>query len=306
MAAGAAAAPAEAPGAAITIGLWLVAALLLGIAAERIWNYTFGALLHSIAQAGKFGVWKIKINLGGPADAVNNAMTRALGEWILANEKALGLWWHAVTKVVEEVADTIYDMNASTYNTLHSLVFGTIPRIAGDAVAPWREETAAVGRTVRVVRTTITRQVVRVARAQTAALERDFGIAFRGIDHLRTKAIPRLWHRVTGIGADVADLRHRVFDVIPHRLSRLEKALAAGALGAVAIAAMTRVFPYWQCSAVRRFNRLICRSPLNLLDDVLGLLLATTTAFGIIEFAKLLQDVAEPIGEGVLAVVDDA
>ena len=290
MAAGAAAP--EAAGIDLTIGLWLVAAVMLGIAAERLWNYTFGALLHSIANAGKVSVWKIKINLGGPADAINSAMTRALGKWLLANEQALGKWWHAQVKVVEYLADTIYELNKASYDTFHSLVFGTIPRVAGEAVAPVKTIAGQAKTQVKVVERTVTLRVYRVARAQAHALEQDFGRAWRGIDAIRTKELPRIWRHVHGVEADVAGLERQVGRVIPHRLTRLEKWLGAGVIGGAAVAALTRVFPYWQCSNVKRFNRNVCRSPLGSLDWLFALGAATIFALNLEEVAHEGQDVA--------------
>lgn len=299
-----AAVPVEAAGEDLTLGLWLLASTMFGIALLRTWNYTFGALLHLLASALTVKVWRIHLNLGGPFDAANRYLQEALGKWVLGNEQALGLWWHANKAVVSYLGNSITDFGVAVHGAIHNLVFGTIPNAANDAVRPVARGVGTVTRVVRVNTTRIEHQIVNVGRAQAATLEREFGLAWRGIDHIRTVAIPRLWRAVHGIDADVGRLEHAVGRVIPRRLTRLEKALGAGALTAAGIVALTKVFPWFKCSNVGRFNRQLCRAPFGSLDwllaDVFEAVLVTELCAFIQALSRAMAT-AEPL---LLAFVD--
>jgi len=69
-----------------------------------------------------------------------------------------------------------------------------------------------------------------------------------------------------------------------------------GAVGGIALATLTRVFPWWRCSNVRAFNRQLCRSPLGSLDWLFALAGLAVVALDPEEIAHLGQDLADELG----------
>ena len=86
------------------------------------------------------------------------------------------------------------------------------------------------------------------------------------------------------------------------RIGRLEQALAAGVVGAVAVAAITRLAPYWQCTNVRRFNRFLCRSPVGGLDALLGII-AGTALLALALDPRVLAKAAETVTGGLEGII---
>lgn len=290
------AAPAAAPAFTLTLGLWALASLLVLIGLKAIWADTIGWALQKLADILHFSAFRIKVDLGGPLRAIDNTVENALGRAILENEKALGLFWHTTKALVEYAADSIADFGQDVHGAIHGLVYGTIPNAAAAAVRPVASGVGSVTRVVTTVQRVAIPNVRALVKAVEAQLDRDFGIARRGIDHIGKAILPRILARERALESDVAGLQQQVGRVIPHRLTRLERWLGAGVIGGAAVAAITRVFPYWQCSNVKRFNRNVCRSPLGSLDWLFGLALATLVALDVEQVAHVGQDVTDELG----------
>jgi hypothetical protein len=287
-----------AAGADIGIGFAIVAGLVVGIGVERVYIHTLGALLQAIASAGKFGVWKIKINVGGPAEKLNNRIKRELGNWILANEQALGLWWHANKQVAEWTYDGIVSFGHAVHSTIAGVVYGEIPAQVHASTRPLSTRAGRIDAAGRA-----RDRAEAKARSRGIAAEHDYvtgraKVAERGIDDvrstIRTNVIPRIRANERALARERA-YTHRG---LSRRLSRLEKWLAAGVIGGVAIAALTRVFPYWQCSNVRRFLRGVCRSPLGALDWLFALAALVVVALDPAAMARAGEELVD-LFEGV-------
>jgi hypothetical protein len=283
----------------LTIGLWALMSLMIAMGLKAGWDYSFGAILKGLANAAHVGVWKVRIDLGGPLRKLDDVVQHALGRYILANEEVLGTWWHANKLAIDYLGSSLVDFGTAMHNGMHNLVYGVIPHAAGAAVKPWRGKVGEVQTQVTHVTRYVTTKVVKVMNANVHAADVEFGKAWRGIDHLRDVAIPRLWRGVHGVEAEVGQLQGQVGRVIPHRLTRLEKFLGAGVIGGAAVVALTRVFPYWQCSNVKRLNRLVCRSPVGALDDLLGLAFLALGPISVAEFARQLQGVTDEAADGI-------
>lgn len=278
------------------VGIGVVAMFLVMLGLKTGYDNTLGALLRELADALRH-VRFIGGFLAGKVDAIDHRVESALASGLLATETVLGKWWQYQKQVAEWTYDSLVHFTSSTVGAFDSLVHGTIPQAATAVVAPVRGRVGALTRALRAETARLENQLVRKANAIYRTLEQDFGRAWRGIDHIQRVELGRLWHRVAGVEADVAGLEHAVGRVIPHRLTRLEKWLGAGVIGGAAVAALTRVFPYWQCSNVKRFNRNVCRSPLGSLDWLFGLLALVFTLLNPEEVAGWADDTAEFLTE---------
>lgn len=289
------AAPAAAPaagGAALTIGLWALVALIVAMGLKAGWDHTLGAILRGLANAADIGVWKIKIRGGTAFRKLDDVVQGALGDYILLNEKVLGLWWHALKWTVTELADSLAYFGVDIQSALYNLVFGTIPQTVVGHTKPLTDRVAR-GNTAAQARD----------RAEARARARGFDATRRdllaerlarerGIDNVVARGRAYTDARVRRVQGQLAAERAYSHRVLNKRLSWLEKALGVGAIGGIAIAALTRVFPYWQCTNVRRFNRLLCRTPIGALDDIFGLALLTVASLNLDDFIAEMQAAA--------------
>lgn len=281
------------------MGLGLLAMLLFLIGCREGWDATFGLILNGLASAADVGIWKIKLPGGAGFRKLDSFVQKKIGEAILATEQSLGLWWHANTQVVEYLADSWLDFTWTMHDFGSSLVHGTIPATVDARTKPGiaharREAHSAAARAGSEARAR-----ARGDKAIAADLDTTFGRARAGIDSVGEKSKAYTDARVGRVQGQIAAERAYSHRVLNKRLTWLEKALGVGALGGIAIAALTRVFPYWQCSSFRRFSRLICRAPLGALDDLFGLALLAVGPISIVEFARMLQGVTEEVDDAV-------
>jgi hypothetical protein len=293
----------EAPGIDLTIGLWALVSLLVLMGLKASWDYTLGALLNTLANVLDVHVWRINLNVSGPLLALNHAMERRLGQAILRNEQALGLWWHANTQVVSYTGDALLDFSSAMHDFGVGLVHGTIPAVVADTVKPVAENVGHADRAARARSRT-------EAKARAAGIEagvRDIGAERlareRGIDNIRARDRAYTDAQVGHAEGQIAKERAYSHRILGRRLSLLEKLLGVGALGGIAVAALTRVFPYWQCSNVRRVMRGICRSPLGALDWLFVLELEAFVVSDLCDFIAALSKAAETAEPLLLAFV---
>jgi hypothetical protein len=248
-------------------GLLLLCIVLWGL--REGYMHTLGALLYEIADVLRRAPL-VGGRLAGALDGINDRVQAALAHAQAAAQRGAALAWNAFTEVIEYAAETILDMNAATLSALIAVRDVAIPRAVGGEVKPLRRELADFRTGLRRV---VDQELARF-RHGIDRLRRDLAAehraAFQGIDALGSSLAARL-RSLEGrlnarIEAAVGALR-RPFSL---RLSRLERLLAAGVLGGIAVAALTRVFPFWQCTNVRRFNRGLCRTPTGWLDLLFG------------------------------------
>ena len=289
----------------LAVGLAVVAGLIVGVGLRYAWDNSLGYLIVTLGKSLKVNVWVIKIDFGKPFLKLEELVQDALGKWIIANERVVGAWLHANALAIEWAVDSIDAFGIAVHDAIDGIVHGTIPRVAGALVEPWSKTVGTVQRTVKVVRVETVRQVTRVVRAQAAEADQAFGRAWRGIDHIQRAELPSLRRALNGVRARLGHLEHTLGRTLPRRLTRLESWLAGGVLAAAGIAALTRVFPYYQCSNVKRFNRQLCRAPFGALDDLLALTLFSLTGFSLLEFARLMQGAVGPVTDAAHLFIDE-
>jgi len=289
-----AAAPALAPAAPIAglaAALWLVViawAVLFGI--KYAYDYTFGAFLRGLADATRDIRW-IGGKIAATFDSMDHFVQSRIADGLDGLEASAARLWDGLAWLVRETGDALVDFGTDVHAAIAGVVGGEIPTQIKAGTAPIDRRLDGVNR-----RTT--------ERARAEALVRA-----RGIDAVNKRIGELVLPRIRALDQTVADVIGFTRRNLAIRLSRLEKLIAAGAIGAVAVAAMTRVFPYWQCTNVRRFNRSLCRLPIGLLDDLLGVGLAVLVMSDVCRMASLMRQAAEaalPALRGLVAVVDAA
>lgn len=277
---------------------WLFLFLLL-----YTYRYTLGALILQLA-AMVDDIWLVGDDLAAALEKLDHIIMKAIATGLAGLEEAAAQTWSAITWTIRATGDAIVAVAESGQATAEAIVGAIIPEqveartgpLAGridrtntELDARWRAEAQARGRGID----RLDRDLAAEQRARQ-----------RGIDAVNWRIDRVVLPQVRGLGRELDALRGWARGALDRRVGALERALAAGALGAVAIAALTRVFPYWQCTNVRRFNRMVCRSPIGALDDLLGLALAVVGAMSILELARACQAVtgftADAIGDFVV------
>lgn len=274
------------------LGLAVLCVYVVMFGLSKGYAYSLGALLGKLADILDFKVWRFHVNLAEGIRRTDHAIQDALAAGLQGSETVVGKWWHVQAQLYRWNMDALAWFANSTVGAFDALVHGTIPDTVTTIVAP---VSGGLGRLRRAVRAEVRRlevEAVRRAHALDAEFGRDFGLAWRGIDALREDLRHRIAQALRGVESDVGALEHKVNGVIPRRLTRLEKLLGASVIGGAAIAALTRVFPYWQCSNVRRFMRGVCRSPLGSLDWLLALAALVFVTLDPEEIYEIGDDVA--------------
>lgn len=293
----------------LTAGLAALVGLVLALALRTFWLQTIGRLLDALASVLNIHVGPVHFGLGKYVDALNTTVERELGGFVHAMERPFALWLHANVQAWKWTVDGLGWFAAGVHQAFDNVVHGTLPRVIHDTTHTVTVKVGSVSVALRAQVAALERELNAKAKGLERTLELEFGKAWRGIDHIRGQAIPRLWHSVAGLEADVAGLEHSVGRVIPHRLTRLEKLLGAGVLGGIAIAALARVFPYFQCSNVKRAMRGICRADRALLDLLLGVGVEAAITLNICQAVKVMTaaaDAFEPELRGLVAVTGAA
>lgn len=284
------AAPAGGAFAGLTAGLVLVCfALVVLYGLQYGYSWTLGAFVRTLSGMVE-DIWVVGGTLSRALDSMDSFVMKIIGRGIESLEHVAGKLWYGLERLAEVTADTVADLADATLSAFNGLIYGEIPEQIRDrtrdytnGLAGLRSGTEQRQRAEAQTRSKGIDQLRRDLAAESLARQ-------RGIDRLRARITDVVMPGIRAVDSAVDDLADFARRNLAHRLSTLEQALAAGAVGAVAVAAITRLFPYWQCTNVRRFNRLLCRSPIGALDDLFGLALTLVGPISIVEFAVLLQE----------------
>lgn len=253
------------------------------------YSWTFGALIRKLAAMVE-DIWVVGGKLADALNALDSAVQTVIGQGIQSLEHVAAKLWHSLEWLVKLQVDTMADLADSTLSAVNGIIYGEIPEQIRDRTKDFTNGLAGLRSTTD-------------QRARAEADARAKGIDQLRRDHTREslsreRGIDRLAHRLnevvmpwlTSLEHGVADVRDFAHSNLAARLRALEQALAAGAVGAVAVAAMTRFWPYWQCTNVRRFNRGLCRLPVGALDDLLGAGLTILVLSDVCAMARVIRD----------------
>jgi hypothetical protein len=284
---------------AIPIGVVLGLCFLIG--ARAGYDYSFGALLRKAASlfTAKIPFTSIGVPGGGALatvfEKVDHIVQDSLAAGITGLETVLAKWWHAQEQLVRYTFDSLAWFAGETYNSFDSLIHGHLPTFVHSVTHPITVGLGKVGARFTALERTLEVDLTRTARALEAEIERDFGKAWRGIDHLRGSVAGSLAGVAHVLEGDIAHLRDYAHRILNRRLTRLEKLLGVGVISAIALATLTKYFPYWRCTNFRRFARGVCRSPLGSLDWIFALASFVLVALNPKEIAQIGQDVTNQL-----------
>lgn len=261
-----------APELVVDVVLAALAAYIVALGLKKGYHYTLGAFLLTIAAL----IPTISL---GPIGRIGGANIAHLSHKIEASiaslahgfESRVGGFFHGLNTLVHSTYSTMEYGFSQVALAFHNLTHATIPAIVEGATAPART------RADRRLKTLDERQRAE-ARARAAGIEagvRDLTTEKlarqHGIDAVRKGSKAYTDSQAGRLQGQIARERAYSHKVLGGRISWLERLLGVGVIGGIAVAALTRVFPYWQCSNVRRFMRGLCRSPLGSLDWLFAL-----------------------------------
>lgn len=269
------------------------------------YRYTLGALILKLADMVD-DIWVVGDDLAAALEKLDNIILKAISAGLAGLEQTAGKVWSAMAWSIRATGDALVELGEAGHAMGEAIVGAVIPNAIADATRPIdsrldRTRVDANER-ARAEARARARGIDRVARDLTA----ESRARSRGIDDVRGFVAGVVVPRVNGLTRELDALRGWAHGALQGRVGALERYLAAGAIGAAAIAAITRVFPYWQCTNVRRFNRALCRSPVGAIDDLLGLAFLAIGPLSLVGFAEQLQEVMDVGEAGVRYFVTEA
>jgi hypothetical protein len=287
--------PAEVGGAAmLLIGIGVLSVYVVMFGLKHGYDYSLGSLLTKLAQLTGH-IWAIGGSLSKSIDAVNHWVEGRLAQALEATETIVAKWWHGMEWIIKATADTLATFGADVHATIEAIVHGTIPNAVHGVTGPLTQALAALRRTVVAQAVAIEHDLGRRARAIEDTLARDFGAAWRGIDHVRGSLAGSIAHLGTVIHGDIAGLRDYAHRNLGRRVKALEGKLAAAAVAAAAITAVTTLFGFLRCTNVQKAGKGLCRMDGSVLDSLLLDTLLIASALSVVEFAKELQAVEHEV-----------
>lgn len=299
---------AAAPAAPLALGageLVLLAAWLVLFCILYTYRYTLGALLLKLADMVD-DIWLVGDDLADALEKLDHIIMQAISNGLAGLEYTAAKGWDAIAWTIRATGDAIVDVAAAGLQVQQALVGAIIPE-AIDA------RTLPLGRAIGRSNAAQNQRAITEAHARAAGIDRlnrdltaEELARQRGIDAISSRLDRIVIPRVNGLSRGLDALREWTHGALQRRVGSLERALAAGAIGAVAIAAITRVFPYWQCTNVRRFNKMLCRSPIGALDDLFAIAFLAIGPLSLVGFAEQLQEVMDVTEGGVRYFVTEA
>lgn len=279
-------------GALLGAGLTALACFLVLYGLLKGYEYTLGALLTSLASKTR-GIRWIGGRIADALEGIDNFILDQIGKGILASEKAAAKFFHGIAWIWEASIDATVELAKSTADAIEGLVEGVIPNTVTvrtrEVVKTVSKETAWVRARMRAEERQRATGIDRLGRDLAAEkLARE-----RGIDALDAKVAARLdgiQDRVAGELARTRDWVSGRIQGLDARVGTVTGLVAAGGVAAIALRTLDRSFPWWKCSNVRGFNRMLCRSPRGSIEDLLGLSLLAVGSLSIVDFARELQN----------------
>lgn len=305
------------PEAGLSVGLILLAAACVFLLAlNKVWEYTLGALLHTMANmVGTLPHVTILGHHVPPWNALANGINeldtwvlQAIGTGIVETEKGLHAVLGALTWVLQETADQVAGLADDTLKGLKHIRGYLIPTMLGVALGPIIRQLTHLANTVandlahpvRAVHKTI--QViapglealkgrVRTLEAQVAAI----GAAAPAIIEQVPAAIPI--PKPAAIPGEITDGITSLWK----RVRKFGKTLTpAGIVGLVAAGTAALGLTWNRCSNVRRHGENLCGMNTDLLESLLADTALILGTVDLVEFAKGMQGITSEI-EGTIA-----
>lgn len=280
------------------ISLVLLAAAMLMFGLVYIFDYTIGLLMDAMAGLVKGVPFVGGIAKGGIEKAKHNIRDRMVSS-AQGLEHGAGMFWHGAAQLTEYTGKTILYLGLGMRTATHNLVNAVIPGLIHDKTHPLAQQQAKTSSAAAARDRAEAKARTRGIDATTRDITQEKHARERGIDYVGTKAeglVDSLGDRVESA---IAAERRYAHKILHGELASWQELTGYAAIGGIALATLTRVFPFWQCTNFRRFSKLLCRSPIGALEDLFGLALLAIGPISIVEFARMLQDVTEEVDDAV-------
>ena len=260
-----------APEVALSAGLialalaWIV---LYGL--QSGYDSTLGALLRWLHDHTSVKFFGIKLTDPIPFGKIDHWIKGRIGDGMRAVEYGMSGTVHWMEYTWRLTVDSLEWFARETTGAIETLATGTLPAWIDAGTRPLHAAIGALYGELNSLRLEGQALVLRYAHSIEAEMEREFGIAWRGIDAIGKSAAAALESAVHGIEARIASLADYIYHGVSARLGHLERLLAGGLIAAIALEAIGRVWPYFKCGNVRRAARGICRADTAILDLLFG------------------------------------
>jgi hypothetical protein len=282
-------------GALVGLAFLTLAAAIVAWGLVYLFDYTVGLLLDTMAGLVPHIPFVGGIAASAIARVKHNLRNRLVGA-ALGLEHAAAKFWHGAEQLTRYTADSIVWFGQATHDAIQALVDSVIP-------GQVRSHTQPLARDLGRTKTAADRRAAAEAKARTRgidAVHRDLTAEKlareRGIDNVGARSLARTRAIEARLERQIALERTYSHRTLGRRVGLLERLLGVGALAGIALGVLTRAFPFWQCSNVRRFNRGLCRSPIGSLDWLFGLAATAVVALDLEEIVHEGTDVAQALG----------
>lgn len=292
---------------AVAISGWLI---LLLFAFCVVWglmytyDYSIGAAMRGLADKIN-GLPFIGGFTAGKLRDVDDYVLRQMGTALDGIEGLTGRTWDALTYVVKETGEALEAFGADVYVAISNVIDSEIPQQLGGALLPVRDSLAGLRRKVRSIVDTELARLGRGIDGLTRDLRGEVLARQRGIDYVGDRAHAYTDAVADGLSRSIAAQRWWADRILGGEIADWRRITSYAAVGGVALATLTRVFPYWQCTNVRRFNRGMCRMDATGIDALLGLVLGFALPLSLDEFTRTMQGGAEVIAAGLGEFIDE-
>lgn len=285
----------------LVICAWIA---LVGL--SKGYEYTLGALLHTLADKLDFKVWRFAVHLGAPFAALDDQMRDAIGAGITQLEATMGRLFHGLEYLIRLQWDTLADFAHAVEQAYENLTAANVPaqvtHITRTIVKPVREHTQVTIARLHALEGTVYRGIDELGRD----VQRAFEQAYRGIDDLRGRLAHDVVPAIRGLDHEVAELGRLAHDGIGERLSRLERLVLGSAIVGAALYTLTRYFPWFRCTNVRDASRALCRMDPYLLQALLDATLIVAGTVSLRELARELGGVTDEAAGAVRGFIREA
>ena len=290
---GHAAAPLVVPWAGITVAIILVAFAWMALYGLKYgYDYSLGALVRKLADMTD-DIWIVGGALSNALRSMDYYVAARIGDGLEELERAAARLWDGLNALTMFMADTLADFSADVFQSISGLVDGEIPQQVGGALAPVRDSLSGLRKKVRQI---IEAELGRLANGIDGVrkdLLREALARERGIDFVGDQVIAYTDAAVDRVNGLIAAERAWARRILRGELRTWEEITSYAAIGGIALATLTRVFPYWRCTNVRGFNRALCRLPVGMLDDLLAAGITALVLSDICLMARAIREGAD-------------
>lgn len=290
-------------GALLGASLLALCAYVALVGLSKGYDYSLGALLRTLASVLDFRVWKFSVKLGGAFDALDHRIRDSIAAGIQGLEYTIGRLFHGVEYLVRLQWDALAGFAGDVEAAIRGIVLGEIPQQITANTRGIGKRISAAEQYAAARLNGLGAKVYHGIDALRRDLTHEALLSRRGIDALAREITQVVIPGVRALDREIADVWGYTRRNLARRLTHVEQLVLGGAIVGTALAVLTRYFPYWQCTNVRGFNRVLCRAPVGAPQELFALLLAAGAIGNLRQLVRLAQGVADETTGGIGALL---